>query len=488
MYAMPYQCLAELLEKLEELGELVRVEARVDPEREVAEVTRRIAQRNGPALLFGDVEGARHPVLTNLLGSERRICLALGVSSLQEVCQRVADAASPPEPEGWFDKIKSSASRGALRKLPPKQVKTGACQQVVRLGEDVGLAELPALRACADEPGLTITAGQIILADAETGHQHAGRYDLRVLDRNRLAVCWYPHEDPVRLLAGYRLRKAKMPVAAVLGGHPAALLASMAPLPPDADAYALAGLLRDKPIELVPGRSVPLAVPTDAEMVLEGFIDPEEPPVEFGLVAVANGLLVPGPPSPVMHVTAWTHRSNPIYPALVRGKPPNEEVAIARAIQQIVLPLVRLAVPELVAYDFPVFGAARHWAVVSIRKQYSGQARSVASGLWGLRQMMFVKFLVIVDEEVPVADAAAVGAAVALHADPDRDVLVQKGPPDPWDPASAPDQLGRRMAVDATRKLRGESAAEAVRPIQPSPEIRRLVEDRWSEYGLGGGV
>lgn len=485
---MPSQCLAELLEELEELGELVRVEARVDSEQEVAEVTRRAAQRNGPALLFGDVRGARHPVLANLLGTERRVCLALGAPSLQDVRQRVADAASPPEPEAWFDKIMSSASRGALRKLPPKQVKSGACQQVVRLGEDVNLAELPALRACADEPGPTITAAQVVLADAETGHQHAGRYDLRVLDRNRLAVCWHAHEDPVGLLAGYRLRKAKMPVAAVLGGHPCVLVASMAPLPPDADAFALAGLLRHRPVELVPGRSVPLGIPTDAEMVLEGFIDPEEPRVDVGLMAVPNGVLVPGPASPVIHVTAWTHRSNPIYPAMVRGGPPNEEVAIARAIQQIVLPLVRLAVPELVAYDFPVFGAARHWAVASIRKRYPGQARRAASALWGLRQMMFVKFLVIVDEEVPVADAAAVGAAVALHADPGRDVFFQQGPPDPWDPAGAPGQLGRRMAIDATRKLHGESAAEPVRGIQPSPEVRRLVEDRWSEYGLGGGV
>ena len=487
MIPMPYQCLAELLERLEELDELVRIEARVDAEQEVAEVTRRAAQRGRPALLFGDVEGTRHPVLTNLLGTERRICLSLGASSLQEVCQRIADAATPPEPEGWFERIKSSAGRGVLRKLPPKQVKSGACQQVVRLGEDVNLNELPGLRAGTDESGPTITAGQVILADAETGRQHAGRYDLRLLDRNRLAICWHPHEAPTGLLAGYRLRKAKMPVAAVLGGHPATLLASMAPLPPDADALALAGLLRDKPIELVPARSVPLAVPTDAEMVLEGFIDPEEPLVDAGLLALPNGMLAPGPPSPVIHVSAWTHRSNPIYPAMIRGNPPNEDATIARAIQQMVLPLVRLAVPELVAYDFPAFGAARHCAVVAIRKQYAGQARRVASALWGLRQMMFVKFLVVVDEEVPVGDVAAVGAAVALHADPARDAFFQQGPPDPWDAASAPDQLGRRMAIDATRKLRGESAAGALRPVACSPEVRRSVEDRWPEYGLGSG-
>jgi 4-hydroxy-3-polyprenylbenzoate decarboxylase len=485
---MPYQCLAELLEKLDELGELVRLEATVDADLEAAEVTRRFAKRGGPAVLFGAPRGFNQPILTNLLGTERRVCHALGVASVQELAQRMADAVSPPEPEGWFEKIKSSASRGALRKLPPKHVKSGPCQQVVRLGADVDLGELPVLRACPEEAGPTITAGQVILADAETGHQHAGRYDLRVVDRNRLAVCWYAHEDPVGLLAGYRLRKSKMPVAVALGGDPATLLAAMAPLGADADALALAGLLRDKPIELVAGRSIPVAVPTDAEMVLEGFIDPEEPPVDVGLLALPNGALVPGPAAPVIHVTAWTHRSNPVYPALVRGEPPNEEVVVARALQQVMLPLVRLAVPELVAYDFPVFGAARHWAFVSIRKQYAGQARRVASALWGLRQLMFVKFLVIVDEEVPVADAAAVWSAVAVHADPGRDVLVQQGPPDPWDPSGSAEQLGRRMAIDATRKLRGESLGEALRPIQSSPEVRRLVEDRWREYESGEGA
>jgi 4-hydroxy-3-polyprenylbenzoate decarboxylase len=395
----------------------------------------------------------------------------LEVPSLHEVAQRVADLVQPSEPEGWFEKVKSSAGQTALRRLPPKHVKTGACQQVVRLGSDVDLGEIPVFRADPHESGPTITAGQLVLADAETGHQHVGRYDLRVLDRSRLAACWYPHEEPALLWAGYRERNARMPVAVVLGGDPAGLLAAMAPLPPEADALALAGLLRQRPIELVPCRTIDLEVPTDAEIVLEGYIDPQEPPADVGLVLGPNGFLRPGPPAPLVHVTAWTHRSNPVYPAMVRGRPPQEETVIERALQRIMLPLVR---------------AARHWAFVSICKHYAGQARRVASALWGLRQWMFAKFLVIVDEEVPVADAAAVWSAVAANADPGRDVFSQQGPPDPWDPAGPPGQLGHRLGIDATRKLPGEAAAEPSRPARMSGEVRRLVTQRWSEYELGG--
>jgi len=424
-------------------------------------------------------------VVTNLLGAESRICRALEVESLREVAERIAGLVQPSDPEGWFERILSGPARAALRKLVARPVKTGACQQVVRLGGDIDLGDLPVLRAWPGEPGATITAGLLVAADAASGRQHVGRYELRVLERDRMAVCWHPHEEPARLLAGYAERRSKMPVAVVLGGDPAELLAAMAPLPPGADVAAVAGLLRNKPVDVVKCRSVELEVPADAEFVLEGEIDPAEPPVEFGWLAGPGGHYCAGPPSPVVRVTAMTHRTNPVYPALVRGRHAHEEIAITRALHRVFRPLVELAIPELADYELPAFGAARHWGFVAIRKDHAGQARRVALAVWGLRSLMFTKFLVIVDDQIDVRDAEQVWSAVAVHADPRRDVFLWEGPPDPWDPAAAGGSLGCRVAIDATAKLPGERAAERLGAAGTSEEVRRRVSERWAQYGLG---
>jgi len=482
---MSYHCLAEFLEQLGQAGELVRVEAEVDPVLEAAEITDRIGQAGGPALLFGAVRGHELPLLSNLLGTEARICLALGVQSLEDVSLRIAELVQPAEPEGWFEKITGAPSRAVLRRLPPKSVRTGACQQVVRLGGDVDLTRLPAVQSRPKEPGRVITAGQVFTADAETGGRCVGRYDLRLLDRDRLAACWSSHDDPARLMVAYRQRKEPMPLAVSLGGDPASLLAAVAPLPPDADASAVAALLRQKACELVKCRTIELEVPADAEIVIEGYVDPAEEPVDAGLLATSGGMYRASRRAAVMHVTALTHRANPVFPAMVPGAGRDEMCVVNRALQRVFLPLVRLAIPELIDCDLPVFGAARRWAFVSIRKTYAGQARRVAHALWGLRQTMFVKLLVIVDEDVAVDDYQQVLSAVSSHVDPGRDVFVCQGPPDPLDPAAPPDALSDRIALDATVKLPEERRGERPGRAQMTDKIRRLVSDRWPEYGLG---
>ena len=482
---MSYHCLAEFLEELGEAGELVRIEAAVDPVLEAAEITERTVRAGGPALLFGAVVGHQLPLLTNLLGTETRICRALGVESPGELAGRIGELIEPPEPEGWFEKIKTAPGRAALRRLPPRTVKTGACQQVVRLGGDVDLGELPVVQCRPREAGPTITAGELFAADAESGRVLVGRYDLRVLDRDRLAACWDPHDDAARLMTGYQERKERMPLAVVLGGDPSGLLAAMAPLPSGADVSALAGFFRNRPRDLVRCRSLELEVPTDAELVIEGYADPAEPPVDCGVLAASGGYYRSARRAPVIRVTAVTHRANPVYPALVPGPPPDEACVIHRTLGRIFLPLVRLAIPELVDYDLPVFGAGRHWVLVSIRKTYAGQARKVAHAVWGLRQLMFSKLLVIVDEEVDVHDQPEVWAAVAGHVDPGRDVWFSSGPLDPLDPAGGAGGLSQRMAIDATVKRPEERSAPRPGPAEMSEEIRRLVSDRWAEYGLG---
>jgi len=482
---MSYRCLADFLEELGHVGELVRVEAATDPVLEVAEVTRRAARSGGPALLFGAVRDHDLPLLTNLLGTEGRLCRALGIASLAELTERIALMTDPPEPEGWFERLKTAPHVAALGNVPPRRIRSGASQQIVRLGSDIDLNELPLLQSAPGEAGRAITAAVVFTVDADSHRQVAGRYDLQLLGPDRLAVCWAEHDEPARLMGEYRRRNDKMPLAVVLGGEPALLLSASSLLPPQVDACALAGLLREKPIDVVACRSVELVVPAEAEIVIEGYVDPLKAPVSAGPLCTPSGNYSLPRPVPVMQLTALTHRANPIYPAMVPGPPPHEACVVDRALQRILLPLARLAIPELVDYDLPSFGAARHWATLSIRKTCAGQARRVACSAWGLRQLMFAKWLVVVDEQIDVHDQRQVLSAMAGNVNPGRDVFVQQGPPDPFDPATPAGELGHKLAVDATTKLPGEHAGHWPEPALTSEQMRRLVSDRWKEYGLG---
>jgi 4-hydroxy-3-polyprenylbenzoate decarboxylase len=456
MAPMMHHGLADFLEDLRQSGELLRVDGQLDPVLEVAAATDRVRAEGNPAMLFGAVKGHDMPVLTNLLADESRICRALRVETVEELALRVAEALEPSEPEGWLERLKPAAGRGSLKGLAPRIIRNAPSQQVVRLGGDVDLGRLPVLQSCRDEAGRNITAGQVFCTDPGTGRRAAGRYDLQVLDRQRLAIYLGPHDEPSRLLLDYGERHERMPLAVALGGDPAALLAAMAPLPDGADALLVAGLLRGRPLEVVTGRSIELVVPAEAEIVLEGFLDPAESPVEAGPRYTASGHCSPPQMAPVLHVTGLTHRANPIYPALVPGPPPNEQTVIGRAMLRAFLPMLRATIPEIVSCDLPQFGAARHWALVSIRKTYAGQARKVAGAVWGLRSLMFAKVLVLVDEDVDVYAPEQAWSAITRNVDAARDVFFQAGPPDPLDPAAPPGRLTRRMAIDATAKLPGE--------------------------------
>jgi 4-hydroxy-3-polyprenylbenzoate decarboxylase len=480
---MGYRSLPDFLEELGQAGELTRVSAAVTPLLELAEITGRVSKAHGNALLFGGIRGYDTPIVTNLLGTEARICRALGVGSLADATRRVALLVSSDTPEGWFERLRTAPHDAMLRKSSPRSVKTGVCQQVVRLGSDVDLDQLPVPQSMPGEAGRMITAGLVFTADPETGRV-VGRYDLQVLDRNRLAACWSDHDEPARLL-GFRHRAQEpMPVAVVLGGDPVNLLAAAAPLTPGFDVCTLAGYLRDKPLELVRCRSIDLEVPADAEFVIEGYIDRSEPQVPTGPRCGPLGMYTAAQTGPVIHVTAITHRANPVFPAIIASRPPNEACEVGRAMWQVMLPLVRMSIPDLVDVELPTFGAVRHWAMVSIRKTYAGQARRVAHAIWGLPAMMFAKFLVIVDDDVNVHDPAQIGEAVAAHAAPGRDVFFNQGPPDPLDP-TASNLLTERLAIDATAKRPGECASTTPGRAEMSAEIRKLVEDRWQEYGVG---
>ncbi|MDY0167932.1 MAG: UbiD family decarboxylase [Thermoguttaceae bacterium] len=481
---MSLRRLGDFLAQLEQAGELARIEAEVLPSLEAAELVRRSASGGGQAMLFDSVRGACCPLLANLLGTETRVRLALGVQSLDETAARLDGLVHPEPPAGWFERLKTPPYLTAMEALLPRTVRTGPCQQVARLGNDVDLGRLPALTAAPDEPRPSITGAILFTTEPSTGRPVTGRYSLEVVDRARLAVCLADHDEPARLVKEYARRRQTMPVAFVLGGDPVLALAASMPSAPGADVCRLAALLREKPIDVVACRSVELEVPAEAEMVLEGQIEPSEPWVEAGPLATSAGFYRPAGPAPVVQLTAITERANPVVQAIVPGPPPNEESTMRRAMARVMLPVAKLAIPGLADYDLPPEGAARHVAVVAIEKAYAGQAHSAAQAAWGSYWLRFARVMVVVDAEVDVRDAGQIHRAIAANFDPGRDLIVAEGPPDPLDPAAAPGELGRRIALDATRKLPGERPGPLTLPAAMSDEMVRRVASRWPEYGL----
>ncbi|MGA2034297.1 MAG: UbiD family decarboxylase [Thermoguttaceae bacterium] len=480
-----HRSLADFLDELGHAGELVRVEAEVDPCLEAAEITARVARSGGPALLFTNLKGCHAPLLTNLLGTEARICRALGVDSLAEAADRAGRLAAASAADGWFQRWRAGSQPTALAQVLPRQVKSAACQQIVRLGSDVDLGQLPLVQSAPGEAGRVVTAGVTVTAEPDSHRPIAGRFDLQLLARDRLAVCWAAHDEPARLLVQCRQRGEKLPVAVMLGGDPAVLLAASARLSPAVDCLALAGLLRDKPLDAVACRTVDLSVAAESDIVIEGYVNPAEPPVEAGPRSAPLGRYTLPCTAPILHVTALTHRANPIYPAMVHLAMPGEASQVDAALTRIVLPLAKSAIPELLDYDLPQLAAARLWAVLSIDKTYAGQARRVASTAWGMPQFMLAKMLIVVDRGVDVREPGQVQRAVAANVHPGRDVFFQAGPPDPLDPAALPGTLGQRMAIDATEKLPQEHAGPWPAAAEMSPAVRQLVSDRWPQYGLG---
>ncbi|HKD37435.1 MAG TPA: UbiD family decarboxylase, partial [Pirellulales bacterium] len=423
---MAYRALIDFLEELESAGELARVGVEVDPELEFAEVTDRVAEAGGPAILFQNVKGVRGAVVTNLLGTERRICRALGVQALSEMAERVRESLAGGQSGGWLDRMMLGRNSTANR-WQPRPVKTGACQQVVRFGGDIDLASLPALRSWLDEPGRFFHSAMLMAVDPNDGERHVDRCDLQVLDRNRIAVLAAPRQPVARLLPNYRDRGERLPLAIALGGDPAYRLIAGSSLATALDPLSLGGLLRGQPIELVKCRTNELSVPADADIVLEGHIDPAAEWVEAGPVAAASGFYSVAQSAPVMHIAAITEKTSLICPATISGHSAGETTALAHAAERTFLPLVQAVVPELVDYALPSWGAPERFALLAIRKSYPHQARRVAAALWGWEPLMTAKVIVIVDADVDVHDPRQVWSRVGAHAHPGRDVFFHSG-------------------------------------------------------------
>src|SRR5438045_4117534 len=471
--------LREWIGLLEREGELVRVQAEVDPHLEVTEIVDRSVKAGGPALLFENPKSS-HPLLINQFGTERRMRLALGVERLDDVAARLEDVLEMQPPQGLVEKVRGLKKLKSIADSMPKTVRGGAAQEIVLEGDDADLGRLPAQWCWPGDAGPFITLPAVITRDPRTGTRNVGMYRMQVLGPRSTAMHWQIHKDG---RADYLFTEGRMEVAVALGLDPITAYSASAPLPKHIDELMVAGFLRGEPVEMVKGVTVDVEVPAHAEIVLEGTIDKGDL-VDEGPFGDHTGFYTPVEQFPVFNVTAITMRKDAVYPSIVVGKPPQEDAWLGKATERIFLPAVRMTVPEIVDYDLPVAGAFHNLCIVSITKAYPGHARKVMHAIWGLGMLSLTKGIVVVDAHVNVHDYAEVMFYAGANVDPKRDVVIGEGPLDHLDHAPTLQFFGGKIGIDATAKGPLEGTREWPPEIEMSPEVRELVDRRWSEYGI----
>jgi len=480
---MAFRDLREFLSALEARAELLRIRAPVSADLEAAEIADRAIKAGGPALLFENVKGHDVPLAMNLFGTMERMCLALGVASLDEIGERMVEVIEPEIPSNLIEKLKMLPKLARLADFIPKTVSSAPCQEVVE-EERPSLAFLPVVKTWPGDGGPFLTLPLVFTKDPKTGRRNVGMYRMHVYDETSTGMHWHIHKGGAQHYRGFRRKRERMPVAVALGGDPATIYAASAPLPEDVDEMVFAGFLRKQPVELVRCRTADIEVPAHAEVILEGYVDPDELRTE-GPFGDHTGYYSLADEYPVFHVTCVTRRRHPIYPATIVGKPPMEDVYLGKATERIFLPLLRKIVPEVVDMNLPVEGIFHNVALFSIDKRYPGHARKVMSAVWGMGLLMFSKFVVVFDSDVNIQDPSEVVWRIGNNVDPRRDTMIVEGPVDALEHASPVPHYGSKMGIDATRKWAAEGfAREWPEDIRMDGDIVELVTRRWKEYGF----
>ncbi len=528
---MAYDDIREWIAALERAGELKRVSAEVDPILEITEIADRVMKMNcalrppsagntrpagGPALLFEKIKGHPGPkVLINQFGSQKRMNLALGVDSLDEIANRLRMFLDVKSPQGLIDKIKMLPVLADLGRIFPKTVSTGPCKEVIK-HDNFSLLDFPILLCWPQDAGRFITLPLVITKDPRTGKRNVGMYRMQVYGATSTGMHWQRHKvgaehyrnamrasaaagsrEPeaesravdvmARTSGGAReggVPKGKLEVAVAIGTDPVSTFCAIVPAPPDIDEFMIAGFLRNSPVEMVKCETVDLEVPAQSEIVLEGFVNLDELRSE-GPFGDHTGFYSLDDLYPVFHVTCITHRKDPIYSTTIVGKPPMEDAWMGKAVERIFLPLMKMTIPELVDVNLPVEGVFHNLMIVSIRKSYPGHARKVMNAIWSLGQAMFTKCIVVVDEDCDVQDIREVVLRAFNNIDPQRDIQFTLGPVDSLDHASRLPDFGSKMGVDATRKWASEGFT---RPwpdeIIMSREVKERVDKMWKSLGI----
>lgn len=460
---MAYNSLNAFIETLEKQDELIRIKEFVDPHLQITEITDRVSKHNGKALFFENT-ATDFPLLINAMGSEKRICMALGVKNLDDIGKEIEGLLKglmAPK-ESLFSKLSMLPTLAEVAAFMPKRVKgRGKCQEVVMELPD--LAKLPVLTCWPFDGGKFITFPIVHTVHPETGMRNVGMYRMQVFEKDLTGMHWHLHKNSAAHYREYKKLNKRMPVAVALGGDPVYTYCATAPMPENIDEYLLAGFLRKKKVELVKCLTCDIEVPADADFVIEGYVDPTEDLIWEGPFGDHTGFYSLADYYPKFHVTCITHRKDAIYPTTIVGIPPQEDKWLGKATERIFLPLMKLTmVPEIVDMVMPDEGVFHNIVLAKIKKTYAGQAPKVMSALWGAGQMMFNKILAIFDEQVDLADTQAVLDAIKQNAHPLQDVIFTKGPVDVLDHSSSKFALGSKMGIDATSKMPEEKYDFAV--------------------------
>lgn len=482
--------LREFIALLEKKGELKRITTEVDPYLEVTEICDRTLRAGGPALLFENPKGSKIPLLANLFGNTRRIALAMGqedLKGLRDVGHLLAFLKEPTPPKGWKDLWQNLPAYKQVLNIAPDVKKKGPCQDVVIEEADVDLSFLPIQTCWPGDVAPLITWPLVITRGPEKERQNLGIYRMQVIGKNKLIMRWLSHRGGALDFRDWQLQNPgqAFPVAVAIGADPATILATVTPIPDTLSEYAFAGLLRGEKTEVVKCLTCDLQVPASAEFVLEGVIEPGEMAPE-GPYGDHTGYYNEVDEFPVFTVTRITHRKDPIYHSTYTGRPPDEPAMLGVALNEVFIPLIQKQYPEILDFYLPPEGCSYRLAVVSIRKQYPGHAKRIMMGTWSfLRQFMYTKFVIIVDEDVNVRDWKDVIWAMTTRMDPARDtVMIENTPIDYLDFASPVSGLGSKIGMDATTKWPGETQREWGTPIAMSDSVKDRIDSIWDELGI----
>jgi 4-hydroxy-3-polyprenylbenzoate decarboxylase len=473
------------VEELDKQRELARISEPVSPDLEIAAVTDRVSKSpgGGPALIFERPAGFDIPVVINLYGSMKRMCMALGVKSLDDLTREIEELTNPKIPAGMLETLKMLPTLGRLTDLMPKTVGSGPCQEVVQ--EDGTLAGIPILKTWPEDGGPYITLPMVFTRDPETGIRNVGTYRMQVYDERTTGMHWQRHKGGAQ---HYRVAERvgrRLPVSVALGADPALPFAATAPMPEGLDELLLAGFLRRERVELVKCVTNDLEVPANAQIVLEGYVDPGERRRE-GPFGDHTGFYSHPDDYPVFHITCVTRRKHPIYLTTVVGIPPMEDFYLGKASERIFLPLIRKTVPEIVDMTFPAEGIFHNVVIISIDKRYPGHARKIMNAVWGLGQLMFSKVVIVVDKDVDVQNLSEVAWIVGTHIDPERDIQFTRGPVDDLEDASDLPAYGSKMGIDATRKWPSEGFTRPwPRRIRTTDAAAARADQIWARIRQG---
>ncbi len=487
---MKYKDLREFIAILEERGLLCRISEEVDPDLEVTEIASRTLKQGGPALLFENLRGSRFPLLANLFGTVERVALGMGAddqSKLREIGQLLAFLKEPEPPKGLKSAWETLPVFRKVLDMAPKKLNSAPCQACEIEADDVDLAALPIQTCWPGDAGPLITWGLVITRGPDKQRQNLGIYRQQVIGRNRVIMRWLAQRGGALDFRDWQREHPgePFPLAVALGADPATILAAVTPVPDSLSEYAFAGLLRGSRTEVTKCQLSDLQAPASAEFVLEGYIYPDDMADE-GPFGDHTGYYNEVERFPVFTVEKITHRKNPIYHSTYTGRPPDEPAILGVALNEVFVPILQKQFPEIVDFYLPPEGCSYRLAIVSIKKQYPGHAKRIMFGVWSfLRQFMYTKFVIVVDDDVDTRSWDDVIWAITTRMDPTRDTtMIDNTPIDYLDFASPVSGLGSKMGLDATTKWQGETDREWGRPIVMDPQIVDRIDAIWDKLGI----